>query len=44
MPIPVFRPDGYLPEGLHFATFEEIALCFGTSTSHRQYLLGRLEQ
>ncbi len=44
MPIPVFRPDGYLPEGLHLATLEEIALCFGTDTPRRQYLLGRLER
>ena len=44
MPIPAFRPDGYLPEGLHLATLEEIALCFGTSTPRRQYLLGRLER
>ena len=35
MPIPAFRPDGYLPEGLHLATLEEIALCLGTSTPRR---------
>ena len=44
MPIPVFRPDGYLPEGLHLATFEEVAARFGTSTSHRRYLLSRLQR
>lgn len=44
MPIPAFRPDGYLPEGLHLATLEEIALCLGTSTPRRRYLLSRLEQ
>ena len=44
MPIPAFRPDGYLPEGLHLETLEEIALCFGTSTPRRQSLLGRLER
>ena len=29
MPIPAFRPDGYLPEGLHQATEEEVAARFG---------------
>ncbi len=44
MPIPAFRPDGYLPEGLHLATLEEIVRRFGTSTSRRRYLLSRLQR
>jgi hypothetical protein len=42
MPIPVFREDGYLPEGLHVATEEEVIARFGQSAPHRNYLGGRL--
>jgi uncharacterized protein DUF6932 len=44
MPIPAFRPDGCLPEGLHEASEEEVAARFGQSTSRREYLLGRLHR
>ena len=42
MPIPAFRDDGYLPEGLYGASEEEIIARFGQSTPHREYLMGRL--
>jgi hypothetical protein len=42
MPIPVFRDDGYLPEGLHRASEEEVIARFGQSTPRREYLMGRL--
>ena len=29
MPLPEFRPDGWLPEGHHPANWEEIVLRFG---------------
>ena len=29
MPVPEFRPDGWLPEGYHPATWDEIAARFG---------------
>jgi hypothetical protein len=44
MPIPAFRYDGYLPEGLHEASEEEVVARFGQSTSRREYLLGRLRR
>ena len=34
--IPEFNDDGYLPPGLHLATFEEIAERFGQETEIRQ--------
>jgi len=40
--IPMFRDDGYLPEGIHLATEAEITARFGTSTPHRMELAGRL--
>ena len=42
MPIPTFRDDGYLPEGLYGASEEEVSACFGQSTPRREYLMGRL--
>jgi hypothetical protein len=42
MPIPAFREDGYLPEGLHPAEEDEVAARFGASTRHRSLLMSRL--
>ena len=42
MPIPSFRPDGYLPEGLHLATEAELMERFGKTTPRRQHLAGRM--
>jgi hypothetical protein len=42
MLIPELRPDGYLPEALHFATEAEVEAAFGTSTVRRQTLMRRL--
>src|SRR5437588_10732851 len=44
MPIPAFRDDGYLPEGLHLAGEEEVVERFGRATPRREYLLGRLRR
>ena len=44
MPIPAFRVDDYLPEGLHEASEDEVAARFGVSTSRRVYLMGRLRR
>lgn len=42
MPIPALRLDGYLPEGLHFATEIEIEARFGTANVRRQTLMRQL--
>src|SRR4029450_3831792 len=42
MPIPEVRPDGYLPEGLFFATETEIEAAFGRVNVRRQTLMRRL--
>jgi hypothetical protein len=42
MPIPELRPDGYLPEGLFFATEAEAETAFGTVNVRRQTLMRRL--
>src|SRR5262245_28751380 len=42
MPIPAFREDGYLPEGLHVAGEDEIATRVGIATPHRALLMERL--
>lgn len=42
--IPNFRPDGYLPNGLHLATEAEIAFRFGTATPRRRRLALRLRR
>jgi hypothetical protein len=44
MPIPAFREDGYLPEGLHQASEDEVLARFGHSTPRRVYLMGRLRR
>ena len=38
MPIPGFREDGYLPEGLHRATEAEVLFRFGSPTRRRRAL------
>jgi hypothetical protein len=40
--IPPFRPDGYLPEGLHLASEAEVVFRFGSSTKRRRPLVLRL--
>jgi len=42
--IPQFRPDGYLPEGLHRATEAEITFRFGASTRRRRRLILRVRR
>ena len=44
MPIPEFRPDGYLPEGLYSATEEEVISRFGVLSPRRRYLLLRVRR
>ncbi len=44
MAIPSFRPDGYLPEGLHPATEPEVLFRFGTATKRRRRLALRLRR
>jgi len=36
MPLPEFRSDGWLPEGHHPATWDEIAACFGGAPGSRR--------
>jgi hypothetical protein len=40
--IPPFRPDGYLPEGLHRASEADITFRFGSTDSRRRRLILRL--
>ena len=42
--IPPFRPDGYLPEGVHLAGESEAVFCFGSSTPRRRRLAVRLRR
>ena len=43
MSLPAFRDDGWLPEGHHAATWEEIAAVFGGSPgSHRAVVFSSL--
>jgi len=43
MPLPEFRPDGWLPEGHHPTTWDEIAARFGGPPgSHRAAVLSGL--
>lgn len=44
MPIPAFRSDGYLPEGVHEATEQEVMDRFGQAGPRRQYLSARLRR
>lgn len=40
--IPKLCEDGYLPDGVHLAEFEELALRFGTGSPRRGRLLERV--
>lgn len=42
--IPAFRPDGYLPEGLHSASEAEVPFRFGSATPRRRRLILRLRR
>jgi hypothetical protein len=42
--LPQFRPDGYLPEGLHLASEAEALFRFGSSTRRRRQLALRLRR
>jgi hypothetical protein len=42
MPIPPFRPDGYLPVGIHRATETEVAQRFGAEPERRRELMARV--
>jgi hypothetical protein len=42
--IPAFRPDGYLPEGLHAAAEAEVTFRFGSTGSRRRRLVLRLRR
>ena len=44
MPIPEFRPDGYLPLGVHLTTQEEVAQRFGKATARRRVLMERVAE
>ena len=44
MPIPAFRPDGYLPLGVHAAAEMEVADRFGRGTVRRVALMARVAQ
>jgi hypothetical protein len=42
--IPAFRPDGYLPEGVHHASEAEITLRFGSTSQRRRRLAIRVRR
>src|SRR5438552_545782 len=42
--IPSFRPDGYLPEGLHLASAADVTFRFGSSSPRRRRLALRLRR
>lgn len=42
--IPSFRPDGYLPEGVHLASAAEITFRFGSSGHRRRRLVLRVRR
>ena len=42
--IPPFRPDGYLPEGIHQSTEAEATFRFGTQSRRRRRLTVRLRR
>jgi hypothetical protein len=43
-PIPDFRPDGYLPDGIHLATEATILARFGTDRGRRRQLAVQLKR
>jgi hypothetical protein len=42
--IPAFRPDGYLPEGLHLTSEADFLFRFGSGTSRRRRLALRVRR
>lgn len=44
MPIPDFRDDGFLPQGVHDATMDEVAKRFGEQNERRRRLTTQLER
>lgn len=42
--IPAFRPDGYLPVGVHLSDEAEVTFRFGSSTPRRRRLVLRLRR
>jgi hypothetical protein len=42
--IPSFRPDGYLPEGLHLANEAELTFRFGSDSPRRRRLIIRVRR
>jgi hypothetical protein len=42
--IPAFRPDGYLPLGVHLASEADVVFRFGTATKKRRLLVLRLRR
>ena len=43
-PVPPFRPDGYLPEGVHICSEADVILRFGSSNRRRRGLALRLRR
>lgn len=43
-PIPPFRPDGYLPEGVHVCSEADVIFRFGSSSRRRRQLALRLRR
>ena len=43
-PIPPFRSDGYLPEGVHVCSEADVIFQFGSSSRHRRRLALRLRR
>ena len=43
MVLPEFSPEGELPAGVHIANWQEFRSRFGTATSRRVWLSGRLD-
>lgn len=42
--IPAFRPDGYLPEGVHLASEAEVTFRFGSASQRRKRLALRVRR
>src|SRR5579884_2204472 len=42
--IPPFRPDGYLPDGIHLCTEAEAVFRFGSGNKRRRRLVKRLRR
>lgn len=43
-PVPAFRPDGYLPQGVHVCSEADVIFRFGSSNRRRRRLARRLRQ